>query len=350
VDDDTIATQLGTGNKSNAAWYEVEKNTQTQINWVNGENYLPEWRNYLEYEGKKRIVSFGHDVLYYYKGLLETIDEKDLRFLRIRRPRDEVARSMIQDDVNGNEHLEGTNTTAWLLHWWFLSPMHNGQNIVMKMEPEVWSGLTQFQKGLWFVDEVEARWQQLRADHPSLRTSCFWWSKYVPDPEEGSFDAMAAKVASMLGLALSKDLADSKQHTTTLYGSDYDHFQAWAQEQDESYRDVAGYEDWQKELVQEVQWGMRPEPGCGSIGISFSSIVESAAIDTGTWQPSLMLVGAVGGVVLYLGVVIGMKQHQRSVYDGVGTKQNSASVAADTRTDTRTPTAATLVATPPTLL
>ena len=157
----------------------------------------------------------------------------------------EVQRTSIHDCRND------PNTAGWLKHWWIYSPFNNTDNLVMKMDTEAWSGLSQFQKSLWFVDEVEARWQLLQVAHPSIETRSLWWSKYA----HGSFDAMAGKVATMLGLSLSESMGDSKQHAEVLGGDDYEKFKSWAYEQDQEYLKIADYSPEQLKLAKDVQWG-----------------------------------------------------------------------------------------------
>ena len=63
---------------------------------------LPRWQKEFDTNGKKRVVSLGHDTLFYYPGLLDSLDEESVLFVRTRRPREETARSMVYMEENGH--------------------------------------------------------------------------------------------------------------------------------------------------------------------------------------------------------------------------------------------------------
>ena len=54
------------------------------------------------------------------------------------------------------------------------------------------------ERAAWCVDEVEARWQQLRRDAPRVRVLEVEWSKACA----GSFEAAAVAIAAAAGLEL----------------------------------------------------------------------------------------------------------------------------------------------------
>jgi hypothetical protein len=236
---------------------------------------LSRWQKDFEENGKTRVVSLGHDSLFYYQALLDSIEEESVLFVRTRRPREETARSMVYMEENGHKLNMAasdpiqraravainltpniTNLTRWNEHWWFYSPLVDSKDVVLHIEESVWRQFTEFQMGLWFVDEVEARWQLLRKGRPKLSVLTLWWSKYVKEGE-GSFVGMAKTVAHVLGLDLSPSLANQKPHKIPFAGEEHRTFRDWAKEQDLSYLKLANYSKTQCRLISDVQWGAR---------------------------------------------------------------------------------------------
>ena len=132
------------------------------------------------------------------------------------------------------------------------------KNVVLKIPEKVWLGFTQFQMGLWFVDEVEARWQRLRRSHPNLSFLTLWWSKNVKQGN-GSFMSTAKTLAAVLGLQLADIVKDHKKHSHKQSKAERMKFRRWARRQDAEYRKQARYTDAQRRLITQVQWGKEPK-------------------------------------------------------------------------------------------
>ena len=104
-------------------------------------------------DGLNQMVKFGHthifyDLSTYHKALSK---EFDLKWVRIRRKRVNVARSFAQD--NGGKRPDpciGENGVV-VCPWDEMS--------ILKPSRDAWDGWTVFMQHIWFVDEVEARWR-----------------------------------------------------------------------------------------------------------------------------------------------------------------------------------------------
>ena len=162
--------------------------------------YLPRWRQHAH------SLVLSHDTLYLYKGILAAVPLEQLLFVRIRRARHEFVESFGKYDAIGRDwfHLEPTD--------------HECAASAAATEAAtaaVWSTLTTAEKAGWFHDEVEARWQQLRRAHPTLRVIELEWSK----ARAGSFEAMADALACAAGMRLCEDgaahrRAGSRKHAS----------------------------------------------------------------------------------------------------------------------------------------
>ncbi|CAM9383972.1 unnamed protein product [Phaeothamnion confervicola] len=117
----------------------------------------------------------------------------ELCVVRIRRARLEVAYSMT------NSHREkygdlgigpcgGKRQDFWVVC--------RTTDSVLHLSDEQWEALTRFQRWLWAIDEMEARWVLLRRQFPQLRTTDVRWSDELR-PEH------LAPVAALLGGAVS---------------------------------------------------------------------------------------------------------------------------------------------------
>ena len=75
-----------------------------------------------------------------------------------------------------------------------------------------WLNLTEFQKALWMVDEVEARWHKFRRDFPQLRYIEVFWGKMF----KGSLQAAAVEIARAIGIPLEIRIRYSREHAGDL--------------------------------------------------------------------------------------------------------------------------------------
>ena len=155
--------------------------------------YLPRWNRH------QRAVVLSHDTLLYYHGVLETIPHERLLFVRIRRERTEFVASFGKYDCLARD-------------WYPLEPSSHGCRT--PIPPAEWARMDMQQKAGWFHDEVEARWQALRADHPHLPVLELEWSKAHPE-QYGAFDAMADTIARAMGLRLRTDIVPHRRAGST---------------------------------------------------------------------------------------------------------------------------------------
>tara|TARA_B110001452_G_scaffold223767_1_gene197105 strand:- start:1236 stop:2081 length:846 start_codon:yes stop_codon:yes gene_type:complete len=154
------------------------------------EAYLPRWNKHT------RAIVLSHDTLLYYQGILRVIPHDELLFVRIRRARDEFVASFSKYDSMARD-------------WYALLPSSH-DCCTPPLPPEAWEQMDMRDKAGWFFDEVEARWQRLRAEHPQLAVLEMQWSKNQPD-QYGSFDAMAASVARAAGLRIRSDIVPHRR-------------------------------------------------------------------------------------------------------------------------------------------
>ncbi|KAJ1634515.1 hypothetical protein T492DRAFT_973301, partial [Pavlovales sp. CCMP2436] len=107
---------------------------------------------------------------------------------------------------------------------------HLGYPVRLAMPLQLWSQLTPTQKVMWYIDEVEARWQMLRAQGACANFSdgvpaCVevTWSKYVQ--AQGSrcekmdtFEEAGARVAAFMGLQPAGRRVHKQPHVKSLSG------------------------------------------------------------------------------------------------------------------------------------
>ena len=112
----------------------------------------------LQAGGSKTVVDLGHHVNL---GLIEPLRAQlspRVRFIRIIRSRFDTVRSFMGEGKVPCSQTEGMFT---------LCPMKH-PDIALPVARITWAKLSDAQSILWFIDEVEARWQRLRRAHPIL--------------------------------------------------------------------------------------------------------------------------------------------------------------------------------------
>ena len=126
------------------------------------------------------LVDLGHHNLYFIYGLLEYIklnpDKYRILFVRIRRDRHESALSL-------SYNSKGQKQSVCKLIYRYC-PYDRPNDIIMKLRnTTIWNDdFKDYQKALWLVDEVEARWQLfLRKYSPYIHYIEVYWSKFVPN-------------------------------------------------------------------------------------------------------------------------------------------------------------------------
>ena len=98
-----------------------------------------------------------------------------------------------------------------------------------------WLNLSEFQKGLWMIDEVEARWQKLSVEVSYLKYLEIYWGKMF----RGSLQAAAANIAQSIGIATYIDVGYSQEHAGKL--SDLVHSNIDYATQDRDYQELMRY-------------------------------------------------------------------------------------------------------------
>ena len=112
----------------------------------------------LKATGHKTVVDLGHHVNL---GLLEPLVAQlnpQVRFIRIIRSRFDTVRSFMGEDKVPCSQTEGMYTLCPLKH----------PEVALPVSRLTWAKLSDMQRVLWLIDEVEARWQRLRRAHPIL--------------------------------------------------------------------------------------------------------------------------------------------------------------------------------------
>ena len=104
-------------------------------------------------DGLNQLVKFGHthifyDLATYHRALSK---EFEVKWVRIRRKRINVARSFAQDNGGNRPDPCLSEKGVVVCPWDELS--------ILKPSRDAWNGWTIFMQHLWFVDEVEARWR-----------------------------------------------------------------------------------------------------------------------------------------------------------------------------------------------
>ena len=106
----------------------------------------------------------SHDVLLYYRGIINEIPHEDLLFVRIRGDDDEFIESW------------NANSQPYEAHWYEYFPNSHENDTIVKIEHDKWVNMTVEEKAQWFADEVEARWLRSLSDHHDIRTLEVNWS------------------------------------------------------------------------------------------------------------------------------------------------------------------------------
>jgi hypothetical protein len=198
----------------------------------------------------RAYVDLGHHNLYFVEGLLAAYRGPPrtprlspatprLRFVRIRRGRFESTVSW----CSSLDTIKSKPARAWYTLGatererdrsvggaFFYSP-HLGYPVQLAVSQATWRRLTLAQKVMWFIDEVEARWQALLArgvcesyvDAPACVE--LTWTKYAPAPDSrcgvkmDSYATALSRVARFMGLRPSEERVNRKRHTAVSSGT-----------------------------------------------------------------------------------------------------------------------------------
>lgn len=156
------------------------------------------------------LVDFGHQNLYFIHGLLKYFENHKFKilFVRIHRERHETAISMNY----ARSSVQFTDLCKDLLYRY--CPFERTTDVI-NHPPEdtvVWNTFTEYQKALWMIDEVEARWTHVVSTHPKIDALEVLWSKSW----EGSFAKSAEIIASALRLNVSSWIRGENAHAAEL--------------------------------------------------------------------------------------------------------------------------------------
>lgn len=191
--------------------------------------------NLLDNDQSQTYVDLGHHNML---GMLRTTPKvfgDDVFFLRFRRDRVHTAYSF-------SKYRHGLCKNGYrvcpLTDWHLLSPHSRNWT------EDAWRSMTHVQQHLWFIDEVEAQFQQLLRENPHVSyLECNW-----SDDLEHCFEL----VSSILGLQVAANGgAHSKNHTDGEMGS---YARDKIRRADEDYRSVMEYTDEVSNSILEVQF------------------------------------------------------------------------------------------------
>ena len=126
------------------------------------------------------LVDLGHHNLYFIYGLLKYIklnpDKYRILFVRIRRERHESALSLSYNN-------QGQKQSVCKMVYRYC-PHDRPNDIIMKLNNSTkWNhDFNDYQRALWLVDEVEARWKLFLKNYsPYIHYIEVYWSKFIPN-------------------------------------------------------------------------------------------------------------------------------------------------------------------------
>jgi hypothetical protein len=123
----------------------------------------------LKNKGNRQVLmDLGHNSLYFVSALVKYLmDETKYRFIfvRVRRERLESAVSL------SFRHPDEPFADTCELKTRFCPYDRASENLLVLPSLKVWEQFTIFQKALWLMDETEARWNQLKATYPAMKTA-----------------------------------------------------------------------------------------------------------------------------------------------------------------------------------
>jgi hypothetical protein len=197
-------------------------------------NFIPFLQN--QSMARPTVFDLGHHTLYFYKALVKYLIEEtnfSFVFVRIRRDRHETAMSLMY----GTPGVPWTDMCSQLM--FRLCPQDRTDEVINKVSTDVWGNFTNFQRALWMVDEIEARWRQLKAAYPKMEHLEVLWGKCWPE----SFSIAATKIGKLIGVhkPITVEYAE-EQHRGSHVGnasSNISHYDYALQ--DIEYRSIMGF-------------------------------------------------------------------------------------------------------------
>ena len=164
--------------------------------------------------------------------------------VRIRRDRRSTALSYVEE---GKIPCSGTGMFV-LCPFWHV--------VIINPTQSQWKKLTKFQKCLWLVDEVEARWQVFRKDHPRvLRHELNWTTtETILAKREVIADILTRVSRSREPIAPSAVPAANNRHHTNSSSELHKKFLDRADTEIANYAIIMNYSSWQKAMVAQQQF------------------------------------------------------------------------------------------------
>jgi len=215
-------------------WAGTKPSLEEQERKVRNEYKLP-IDNLLDYDQSQTYVDLGHHNML---GILRTTPKVfggDVFFIRFRRDRVHTAYSFSK---SRSELCKSFFDLCPMRNWHLLSP-HSGN-----WTQDAWRSMTSEQQHLWYVDEVEAEFQQLLRENPDVSyLECNW-----SDDLGNCFEL----VSSILGLQIADNGGVHLKHHTD------GELDSLARDRivraDEDYRSVMEYTDELSSSILEVQF------------------------------------------------------------------------------------------------
>lgn len=115
----------------------------------------------------------------------------------------------------------------------------------------VWINLTYFQRALWYVDELEARWSNFLVANPEAKYVQVSWSS-EQSQEYGTMSRVHRYVADALGLVPAEETHAVKQHVKSKAKDPK--MRARFEAQDREYQLRMQYTPQQKRMIERVQF------------------------------------------------------------------------------------------------
>lgn len=168
---------------------------------------LPFYRALMAKHNATRLVYTGHLPLVFglAPALLDVLPRNSVRILRLRRDRFATAVSLMalgpeEEDPWGPTAAAASTAAASVARRWFPQPIDAMTRLTVSQS--AWRKMNRFQRWLWYVDDVECRWQSLKDGG----SGSFEWMEASLEGL-GAMDGGAgwAKIAAFMGVGLRQE-------------------------------------------------------------------------------------------------------------------------------------------------
>lgn len=213
---------------------------------------LPGLRRFMADARAARVVFTGHVPLVFGLGpaLARAVPRGGLRVLRLRRERLAAAESLMALGPEGEDPWEEAAEGGVDRRRWFPGP--TAPFVRLKVGEAVWGRLNRFQRWLWYVDDVECRWQAWKGEFGG-----------VVEWREESLEGLAVldggegwrRVADFLGVAVKEGKIGVRENSIKDKGREkVDVGEDQLREWDEEYRSLVGACDLAGDGTRAVSW------------------------------------------------------------------------------------------------